>query len=254
MSESNNKDIKFIPIVIFVLGIVLGIVSFTLFIIEDPASIPSALGAIAAIAAIILTFIIAQQQNHASAQSHSILLQLKEQKADRDYQETNTEDSSAEGKESPEFHTTPHNSEADEQHSSSESNSVPTYLDEAISRLQERKANLDFDNLRWRRKIPSPALRGHHGWFVESNSGDNKERWFVRKANGVTARRAMPRDFLDALEEQAGIDPKTIRLDFQDSDHALASWYARTYSDDLWKVSRSNRNPSRGITVTQVDS
>lgn len=138
--------------------------------------------------------------------------------------------------------------------SQEDSLALPSYAEEAVKALQERGAKLTFEDLRWRRKIPSQPMTGNHGWFVESNSAKDGERWFVRKARGLTVRKAMPRDFLEAWEKETGLAPSEIKLDFQLTDHGLAAWYARTYSDVLWKVSRSNRNASAGISVTRENA
>lgn len=123
----------------------------------------------------------------------------------------------------------------------------PEYAEGAIDALRERGSSLTSESADWKKKIPEPPVRGNHGWFVEPKSGEPVERWYVRKARGWTIRKAMPRDFLNALERQEGVSPQTIKHDFQLKDHGLAAWYARTYSGDLWKVWISNRNREAGI-------
>lgn len=255
-----------LPWIFLVAGVLLGIASGVLALNPDSGSAPVVLGAGAAIMAICLTFIIALKQNadtddlrQLSTKTHnlggathvlgektnqvlvdiqSVLFKIEEQTADRAYSPT----------------AEPLPEGVDIVAGSEDVLDKPSYAHEVIDALRERKANLDFDNLLWRRKIPSSAMTGNHGWFVESNSGGN-ERWFVRKANGITVRKAMPRDFLEALEEKAALDPREIKHDFQLTDHGLAAWYARTYSDVLWKVSRSNRNASLiGVSRENQDS
>lgn len=200
----------------------------------DTGAAPVVFGAGAAIAAIVLTFTIALQQNADTADLNLILIKIEEQTAVRAY----------------ESNTPPLSEDSHVDAGNGELAKMPSYADEAIEALRERKAHLNFDNLRWRQKVPSEPMTGNHGWFVESNADGDGERWFVRKANGLTVRKAMPRNFLEALESQANLDPRDIKHDFQLSNHGLAAWYARTYSDVLWKVSRSNRNASAGVSVT----
>lgn len=231
-SEASHS--KLLPVFLLTGGIICGSLSGVLALISHTGAAPIVLGALAAIAAIVLTFTIALQQNADTADLNLILIKIEEQTA-----------ASAYGATTPEL---PEGSKVDA--GSGGSAKMPSYADEAIKALHERKAHLNFDNLRWRQKVPVEPMTGNHGWFVESNSDGDGERWFVRKANGLTARKAMPRNFLEALETPANIDPREIKHDFQLSSHGLAAWYARTYSDVLWKVSRSNRNASAGISVT----
>ena len=126
----------------------------------------------------------------------------------------------------------------------------PTYEAEAIELLKVKGADLDFDNLEWKPKIADPPLPGNHGWFVESPN--KPARWFVRRARGMTVRKAMPRDFLRKLEQDKGIPPQSIALDFQLKQHGLAAWYARTYSGDLYKVAKSNGVPGKPIRAEKV--
>lgn len=228
-----HKSSKF-PFFLLGAGVLLGFASGVLALFREMGSLPVLLGAGAAIAAIVLTFTIARQQNtdteklrELSETSKQLLIKVVEQTADKVYSPTaHEEDSSAK----------------------------PSYESEAINALREAGANLNFGSLRWRRKVPLQPMQGNHGWFVESNSVESGERWFVRKANGITVRKAMPREFLNALRDKAPLDPRDIKHDFQLTDHGLAAWYARTYSDVLWKVSKSNRNASAGINVTREDS
>lgn len=258
--SNNSRAPKSLPLALLIIGILAGIATVVVAIISDQTTLAVIFGALSAVAAIALTFIIARNQNAdtgdllllvASSRDlgektnqvledvQRVLLKVEEQTATRDYSQAPqpvAEDSQ--------------NDEEDLEDSSAE----PAYADEAVAQLRNRKANLNFENLIWRSKTTIPATRGNHGWFVESASGGGGERWFVRKANGLTVRKAMPREFLDMLEQKAPLDPREIKHDFQLTDHGLAAWYARTYSGDLWKVSKSNRNASAGITVTREDS
>lgn len=129
----------------------------------------------------------------------------------------------------------------------------PSYAAEAISRLQNVGSSLTDATASWRQKIPDPPIRGNHGWFVKPKDPTVAERWYVRKGRYWNIRKAMPREFLDALEFQEGIDPRTIKLDFQLKEHGLASWYARTYDGSLWRVSKPNRNTELGVLTSRVD-
>lgn len=128
----------------------------------------------------------------------------------------------------------------------------PSYAGEALSLIQAREGNVP-GNATWRRKTPNPQRPGNHGWFVEFDEDPKGRRWFTHRARGLSVRRAMPREFLDALENDENLDPKTIALDFQTKEHGLGAWYARTYDGDLYKVSRSNRNKSKGINVEKLE-
>lgn len=257
------------PWLVFGAGVLLGGASAALALIPDTGAAPVVFGALAAIMAICLTFIIAWRQNAETDDLRSLgrtTLRLNEEtkeigKATRTLGETtnhvldNIQSVLAEIKEQTAREAyEPISEESDPVETfREEALTIPSYADEAIESLREHRAKLDFDDLRWRRKTPSKPMKGNHGWFVESGSGKRGERWFVRKANGLTVRKAMPREFLDALEKEAQLNPSEIKLDFQLSDHGLAAWYARTYAGALWKVSRSNRNSDAGISVTPVN-
>lgn len=253
----NSRASKTLPLILLIIGIAAGAATIGVALIQRDAEWMVILGTLTAVAAIVLTFIIALNQNadtddlrelvessralgektnQVLVDVHSVLLKVEEQTATRDYGQSAqsvSEDSLGE-EEVPDG-----------------AGAAPTYADEAIAQLRSQKANLDFDNLLWRPKTTVPPTRGNHGWFVESQFRGNGERWFVRKANGLTVRKAMPREFLEMLEAEAPLDPREIKHDFQLRDHGLAAWYARTYSGELWKVSRSNRNASAGISVTR---
>lgn len=117
--------------------------------------------------------------------------------------------------------------------------------------LRSKGAKLDLDNLQWLRKGPSTPTRGNHGWYVTSE-GVN-ERWFLRRANGMTARRALPKDYLEAFVRETELTLDDIRLDFQEKDHGLAAWFVETYSGQTWKISRSNRSLASGFRVTRIE-
>ncbi len=127
----------------------------------------------------------------------------------------------------------------------------PSYESDAIAKLRTNGADLDFDHLDWKAKLPDPLLPGNHGWFVESPG--RTARWFVRRARGMTVRKAMPRDLLDKLEEEQAVNPRTIALDFQLKQHGLAAWYARTYSGELYKISRSYRVLGQPIRTEKIE-
>jgi len=136
---------------------------------------------------------------------------------------------------------------------STASEARPSYEEEAIEGLRAKRAQLDYENLRWQAKKPKPALPGNHGWFVESPESPNSGRWFVRKAKGMTVRKAMPREFLDALVREQQLDPQAIALDYQLKGHALAAWYARTYDGALYRVWRPNAAADKSIRTEKVE-
>ncbi|WP_104088580.1 hypothetical protein [Arthrobacter sp. GMC3] len=255
-----NTFSRLLPIILLFVGVLLGIASGLLALLPGTNVAPIVCGAGAAVAAIILTFTIAVRQNADTDSLRLILRQVEEQTAKEDYdpvrdQEEFTNESDQDGELAGAARALTEGSDRVNDPveaanaESAPAGAKPAYADEVVEALRELNAKLNFDDLRWRRKIPSPPMRGHHGWFVESNSNGNYERWFVRRANGLTVRKAMPRDFLEALERE-GVDPRVIKHDFQLTNHGLASWYARTYSGALWKVARGNRNLSGGISVT----
>lgn len=267
------RRFAWLPILLLVLGFLTGIATGVAAVLDAPV-FAAVSGAVTAIAAIVLTFIIARQQDseaellsqvvegvdeavgsigttldgvdvavksaNAAVQSINatvgevqdllersakLIVELAERESSRDYEVA--DEDSVDGDE-------PKDAIA------------PLYAKEAISALQAIGAKLDYKNLRWQQKRPVEQAPGNRGWFVES-PGDNS-RWFVRKARGMTVRKAMPRDHLDRLAMD--LDPREIRHDFQLKEHGLAAWYARTYEGDLWRVGRSNRNPSDGIQAT----
>lgn len=209
-------------------------------------------GAITAAIAIVLTFVIARRQaresseltatvekideavveiGEATARLYRLTLDVAERDSEQGYE--GLEDEAAT------------NDPPDE-------DGVPPYATEALERLRAAGSKLTRSTALWRRKVPEPAIRGNHGWFVESNDPTDSERWYVRKGRYWNIRKAMPRDLLDALEAQQRVSPTTIRLDFQLKEHGLASWYARTYAGDLWRVWKPNRSPARGIQTERV--
>jgi len=169
-------------------------------------------------------------------QSSDLLREVAERASAQDYEPVLVEDE-----------PTPSESESE----SAQPSAKPDWEEAAITRLKAKGADLDFGSLQWKRKMPKPPLPGNHGWFVESPGGNS--RWFLRKARGMTVRKAMPRDFLDQLEREQAVDPRTIALDYQLSQHGLAAWYARTYAGDLYRVTRPNRSPGQPIRTERVD-
>lgn len=239
MQEETNTPSNLLPSIVLSGGVVLGIAAGLLALMPSTGVAPIVSAAGAAVAAIILTFIIALRQNVQTDELLKLLRKVEEQTAATQYGATVVQGDALDMPALAEGST-----QAD----------MPAYADEVIAALRERDANLNFDDLRWRRKIPIPTMAGHYGWFVESASGGNNERWFVRKAHGLTVRKAMPRDFLEALEKDGDLNPQHIKLDYQQSNHGLAAWYARTYSDYLWKVSRSNRTGDIRVTSVNEDN
>lgn len=218
---------------------------------DQPEWIAVSAGALLALIGISLTFLVARRQDKETAEIqgavkhiqravtniHDLVLSLSEKDSEKDYLEP--ADESDEDVNAPIAEGDPNAPR-------------PRFEREAVEFLQSKGADLDFTNLKWRPKTPSQKTPGNHGWFVESPDSTSDERWFVRKARGMTVRKAMPRTFLEALKAQSGIDPRSIKLDFQIKPHGLAAWYARTYDNQLWKVWKSNRNPEAGIQVEKV--
>lgn len=219
------------PVFYLISGLIFTVAAI-IFACADLVAATTICAVVIAAIALLLTFVIATNQNSDTAQITKILLEVKEQRAQQEY--------GGEGV-----------SEGIACESHSDFGTQPSYAREAIDALKSASARLDFGNLQWRQKIPSNGLKGNQGWFVETPDGEHDERWFVRKANGMTVRKAMPRELLDALEKFGQVGPREIQLDFQNDDHGLAAWYARTYAGDLWRVSRSNRNRAN-INVTKI--
>lgn len=219
--------------------------------------IAGALGGLTSAVAIVLTFVIAHRQADETAELTATVVKIDSaveqlgEANDRLYGLTLdiAERASAEG-----YGVADENAADEEltEEEVSDASNEPTYAAEALERLRAIGSKLTRETARWRQKIPEPAIRGNHGWFVESAAPAPSERWYVRKGRYWNVRKAMPREFLEALEKQRGVDPKTIKLDFQLKEHGLAAWYARTYDDNLWRVSRSNRNPELGIQTQLV--
>lgn len=208
----------------------------------DAPALAGVLGAVTAIIAIWLTFLIASRQAVESGELRTTVEDVKEavtqiQALQRRAAERDSEQEyEATGEAEPE-------GESDR----------PEYSDEVIARLKAKGASISAETASWRRKTPKPALPGNHGWFVEGRDPTKPGRWYVRRAHGLTVRKAMPRDFLETLQNREAVDPRTIKLDFQLKEHGLAAWYARTYDGDLWKVWRPARGWGGGIKVERVD-
>lgn len=252
MSENEQSEKKLLwPVIWLVIGL-LGAVATLLTAAMSLFPAAGALGGITSAVAIVLTFVIAHRQADETSELTATVVKIDGaveklgEANDRLYRLTLdiAEQASAESYGIAD-------EDATDEGVSDESNEPP-YAAEALERLSAIGSTLTRDTAHWRQKVPEPAIRGNHGWFVESTAPAPAERWFVRKGRYWNMRKAMPREFLDALEEQCGVDPKKIKLDFQLKEHGLASWYARTYDDNLWRVSRSNRNPELGIQTQLV--
>ena len=191
-------------------------------------------GSAVAAVTIVMTVVIWCEQKLESARSHKLLIAVKEQTSRKDY-----------------------GVDGEMGVVSSESQSTarkPSYEAEVIDALKNAGVDLKPEELQWDRKIPESGKPGNYGWFVRSSDKNSVARWFVRKANGISVRKAMPQDFLDALREREGISPKSIQNDFQVKNHGLASWYARTYSGKLYRVWRANRSGGKDIQIELVES
>lgn len=239
----NGKPSSVVTLLLLALGLAAGFVGFWSSLAAGEQWVAAAAAALTAVFAIALTYVIAVRQNRDTAkledivrQVHELLLGQKELNAQSEYGSDEESEGSSPGASGAGGLGSEH----------------PGFADEAIALLRARGAKLDFENLVWKRKQRLESGRGSLGWFVESPEMANTERWFVRKANGITVRKAMPRNLLDGLEVQAPLDPREIRHDFQLKSHGLGAWYARTYSGDLWKVWQPNRSRTLGIKVEQV--
>lgn len=226
---------------------------------------PASAGAASA-AALILTYVIAQKQSEETNKLADMVSQVRELSTRTGKSVNELEDISANTRNLLKAYLeadaeaaygsaseSPDESATDESLDGSNANSeAPGYKDEAIESLRNNGANLDFNNLRWKQKVKLENSRGNLGWFVETPN--RNERWFVRKAKTLTARKAMPRHFLNELDTQHNVKPPEIRHDYQLKDHGLAAWYARTYDGKLWKVWKPNRNSSGQILTEDVTS
>lgn len=240
----SSPRLRLSPVLLLILGILAGAATaITGFTTPGPLSV--ALGAATAVIAIWLTFLIASRQadessdlqatvssvDEAVSQMRTLLIAMAEQQSAQQYDP-------------------PEEEEEPEPQSDA---GRPDYSDAVIEKLRADGFPITQESAGWRRKLPLPLQPGNHGWFVESTDPGTPGRWYVRNARGLTVRKAMPREFLDELEKQKSVDPRTIKLDFQLKEHGLAAWYARTYSGDLWKVWRPARKWSDGIKIEQVE-
>lgn len=242
------------PGLIAILGLIAAGATFLL-ALAPLSAWATAIGAAAAAFAIALTYIIARRQGQESATLATVVAKVDgtvsgTQDAVRDVNELLQTSTSlirqlAERDSAQEYEPESVDDEP------SQELARPSYEADAIAMLKTRGADLDFNRLEWKPKLPDPPLPGNHGWFVESPGGT--ARWFVRRARGMTVRKAMPRDFLDRLEAEQRVNPRTIALDFQLKQHGLAAWYARTYSGELYKVSRSNGVAGQPIRTERIE-
>ncbi|MBD8139867.1 hypothetical protein IFT36_04825 [Frigoribacterium sp. CFBP 13605] len=249
---------SWLPAGLLVVGILLFVV--TVVAIACKAAVAALVfGASSAVVGIALTFVIAHNQNKQSNELskvvtdtsevvqnvEKVLIELREQASARVYVEPEDAGDAA---------GAPDAADSDDAGiDGTEAPTGPWWAPEALERLRAVGASLDETDLLWRKRTSIPPMRGNQGWFVESPSKPKAGRWFVRKAHGMDARKAMPREYLEALEAQGPLDPRQIRLDFQLKNHGLAAWYARTYDGDLWKVSRSNRSADGEIHAEKVN-
>ncbi len=219
------------------------------------------LGALTATVAIVLTYVIAYRQAIDSSELSDTVTKIDTAVSDlaeaneRLYQLTLSaaEKDSAQAYESDEELVPDAPVTGSDDESPIESNdNEPPYAPEALARLRGAGSMLNRANASWKPKIPDPPIRGNHGWFVESTDPAITERWYVRKGRYWNIRKAMPREFLDALESERGVDPRRIKHDFQLKKHGLASWYARTYDGSLWRVWKPNRNADLGVQTEPV--
>ena len=260
-SVENETTIQYkpLPIILLMSGAIVGavtaVVAFT-----GPVAVVAALGAATAVIAIWLTFIIARRQDAEAGTLKNVVLQVRtavtgvDRAVERMHEllkqssqmiREMAERDSAHDYEDPVLESSVEAPAADA--------SAPQYRDEAIAALRASGAPLNFDALEWRAKEPLPPRPGNYGWFVESPGSPSGGRWFVRKARGMTVRKAMPREFLNVLEKEAPLNPREIKLDYQIKEHGLAAWYARTYSGALWKVWLPNRDANGGVRIEKVE-
>lgn len=243
MSSASKPPLDVAPLMWLCAGAVLGLGSFLLALHGD-SDWAAATAAACAICAIWLTYLVARSQS-AQAESHHETVQGIRDAVD--------EMNSWLRQQKEQVSVTEYGIADDSDPEPAEDKDRPSYADQALEALNARGAKLERDDVVWKRKIPFPPRPGNHGWFVEAASGNASGRWYVRKARGLTTRKAMPRDFLDALEKEQGVDPQTIVLDFQLKEHGLASWYARTSDGKLWRVWRPARTWSAGINTELVE-
>lgn len=248
------------PTIWLVAGLLLGLATaFTA--LADLGRAASVLAALTAAVAIVLTYVIAYRQAIESSELSDTVTKIDAAVSDlaeaneRLYQLTLSaaESDSAQAYEGDEELASDAPVVSVDRESLAESDdNEPPYASEALARLRSAGSMLTTANAFWKQKVPDPPSRGNHGWFVESNDPAITERWYVRKGRHWNIRKAMPREFLDALESQRGVDPRTIKLDFQLKKHGLASWYARTYDGSLWRVWKPNRSANLGVQTEPV--
>lgn len=249
------------PTIWLALGLALG-VSASITALLGLGAVTGLLAGLTAAVAIVLTYVIAYRQAKESSALSKTVMKIDTavsnltEANERLYQLTLSaaETDSAQAYETDEEET-PDAPALDVGNGESESpdGQEPPYAAEALSRLRSAGSSITPTSASWKQKVPDPPIRGNHGWFVESNDPEETERWYVRKGRYWTIRKAMPREYLEALGTKRGVKPQTVKLDFQLKDHGLASWYARTYDGDLWQVSKPNRNKDLGIQVVRVD-
>jgi len=262
MSEGHKPKKPLLwPTIWLIAGLLLGVAT-AITALADLSAVAGLLGGLTASVAIVLTYVIAYRQAIESSELSDTVTKIDTAVSDlaeaneRLYQLTLSaaENDSAQAYESDEDDAAdaPSLDVGDEDLGES-GGDEPTYAAEALARLRRAGSALTQASASWKRKVPDPPLRGNHGWFVESNDPVSAERWYVRKGRYWNIRKAMPREFLDALESEKRVDPRTIKLDFQLKEHGLASWYARTYDGVLWRVWKPNRSADLGVQTARVD-
>ncbi|GMA38620.1 hypothetical protein [Mobilicoccus caccae] len=122
----------------------------------------------------------------------------------------------------------------------SASPSAPAGLSEYVKGLRAENVQLNFDNLRWTKKIRCDGeQRGNLGWFV---GDDGENRYFIHRGRGLTVRPSIPRSLLDAWLQDTGREPCEIELDYRTGvgpgNHA---WFVRTYDGTTWRVARGEK-------------
>lgn len=129
--------------------------------------------------------------------------------------------------------------------------SAPEDPDALLRAVNARGAKLTPNQVKWAKKERAGGGRGNLGWFVESTDPARTDRWFVHRGRTVSARRAIPRDYLEAWEAAGHGDPKDIRLDFQVTQGGNSAWYVETYDGRTWRISKGGAG-KRAHTVTEV--
>lgn len=117
--------------------------------------------------------------------------------------------------------------------------------------LRDEGVDLDFDNLKWSKKVRcNGESRGNLGWFV-GDLGD--ARYFIHRGRSTTIRPAIPKSLLTAWRQETDKEPCEIELDYQTgTGRGNHAWYIQTYDGTTWRVVRGGHG-KKTPTVTRLN-